>query len=207
MTPTTLAGFPSLTADGDRTRPPILFLHGAFAPHESWSPWMDHLTGAGWRSIAVSRRGRLGIGPDKAEGLRIADYVEDTLQVIAALGEAPVLIGHSMGGLIAQKVAEQGQAAAMVLLASAPPAMLTAQAVALPAYLPMMPSILLGQPILPDCSGCTRIALNRVPEAERAAIHDGFHHESGLAYREMIFGTVRVDATRVRVPKIGRAHV
>jgi pimeloyl-ACP methyl ester carboxylesterase len=163
---------------------------------------MRALSDRGWRGVAVARRGRCGVGPERAEGLRIADYVEDTLRVIEALGELPVLVAHSLGGLVAQKVAEAGKCRGLVLLAPSPAAMLTAQPVALPAYLPMMPKILMGAPILPACSACERIALNCVPEAERAAIHDGFHFESGLAYREMIFGAVKVDPKRVQVPTL-----
>ncbi len=202
LTETTLAGFPALRAEGRADRPPLLFLHGAFAPHHAFAGWMRGLASRGWRGVAPARRGRHGVGPADARGLRIADYVEDTLRVIDALGEEPVLIGHSAGGLVAQKVAEAGRGRAMVLLAPAPPAKLSAQPIALPAYLPMMPKILLGQPILPTCSACDRIALNRVPEAERAAIHDSFVPESGTAYREMIFGRVKVDASRVTCPTL-----
>jgi pimeloyl-ACP methyl ester carboxylesterase len=163
---------------------------------------MEQLSREGWRGVAVSRRGRLGVGPERAEGLRVGDYVEDTVRVVRALGEEPILVGHSLGGLVAQKVAEQGVGAGLVLLAPAPAAMLTAQPVALPAYLPLMPNILTGRPLMPTCDACSRIALNCVPEAQRAAIHDGFEWESGLAYREMIFGSVRVDPARVRVPTL-----
>lgn len=198
----TLAGFPAITVKGAGPQPPLLFLHGAFAPHEAFAGWMELAVARGYSSVAAARRGRCGVGPERAAGVRIADYVEDTLAVIDALGVAPIVVGHSLGGLVAQKVAEAGRCAAMVLLASAPPAMLTAQVVALPAYLPMMPRILAGKPVLPACTACNRIALNRVPESERASIHDAFVPESGLAYREMIFGTVKVDASRVTVPTL-----
>ena len=173
VVPGTIAGFPALRTRGRRgDRPTLLFLHGAFNTHEPFAPWVERLGAAGWDAVAASRRGRLGVGPARAKGLGIADYVDDTLRVIEALGEAPIVIGHSVGGLIAQKVAEAGACRGAVLLAPAPPAMLTAQAVALPAYLAMMPKILAGAPVLPACSACERIALNRVPEAERKGIHE-----------------------------------
>ena len=203
VVPGTIAGFPALRTRGRRgDRPTLLFLHGAFNTHEPFAPWVERLGAAGWDAVAASRRGRLGVGPARAKGLGIADYVDDTLRVIEALGEAPIVIGHSVGGLIAQKVAEAGACRGAVLLAPAPPAMLTAQAVALPAYLAMMPKILAGAPVLPACSACERIALNRVPEAERKGIHESLVHESGKVYREMIFGTIKVDAAKVRVPML-----
>ncbi len=130
---------------------------------------MGVLSGAGFRGVAVSRRGRHGLGPADAKGLRVADYVEDTIAAIEALEEAPILVGHSLGGLVAQKVAEAGRCAGLVLLAPAPAAMLTAQLGALPAYLPLMPKILAGASFVPHCGACDRIALNRVPVPDRPA--------------------------------------
>jgi len=197
---TSVAGMPALRVRGEGTRPTLLFLHGAFVTHEPWRPWMERLAARGWGSVAVARRGRLGIGPDQARGVRVADYLEDTLAAIDALGESPIVIGHSLGGLLAQQVAEAGRCRAMVLLAPAPAAMLTAQAAALPAYLTMMPKILFGAPVKPGCSACERIALNRMPEEVRPALHAQLVPESGAVYRELIFGSVKVDPKRVTCP-------
>lgn len=197
---TTLAGLPATRADGRADRPLVVFLHGAFVTHEAFRPWMRVMSRAGLRSVAFSRRGRLGVGPERARGLRFADYLDDTIAVLDALGEAPVVVGHSLGGLLAQKVAERGRAAAAVLLCPAPPGMLTAQAGSVPAFLPMVPKILLGQPVLPECSTCEAIALNCVPPPERRAMHEKLVHESGAAYRELLFGSIGVDASRVRCP-------
>ncbi len=47
----------------------------------------------------------------------IADYTRDMTAFIARLPEPPVIVGHSMGGLIGQQLAAQGLARALVLLA------------------------------------------------------------------------------------------
>ncbi len=200
ITPTTIAGFPALETRIETRNPPVVFLHGAFVGHEPFAPWMNLLAERGWRSLAASRRGRAGRGPAKAMGLSIADYVDDTLAVIATLKERPIVIGHSLGGLIAQKIAELGRAEAAVLICSAPAAMLPAQPVALPVYLPMMPKILTGRPMMPGPNGCSTIALNKMPAAERPAIHRQLVHESGSVYREMIFGAYKVDFAKISCP-------
>jgi hypothetical protein len=70
VSPTTLAGFPAIETAGSANRPPLLFLHGAFAGHLPFAGWMSVLAGQGWRGVAVGRRGaRTG---DVAK-LRIAD--------------------------------------------------------------------------------------------------------------------------------------
>lgn len=57
--------------------------------------------------------------PDHAsliKGLSIADYVEDIASFVETLGVQPILVGHSLGGIIAQKLASRGLASAIVLL-------------------------------------------------------------------------------------------
>ena len=47
--------------------------------------------------------------------------MRDVAEVVARLPAAPVLIGHSMGGMVVQKYLEQYDAPATVLMASVPP--------------------------------------------------------------------------------------
>jgi pimeloyl-ACP methyl ester carboxylesterase len=197
---TTIAGFPALKSTVNSAKPPIVFIHGAFVTHLTWAGWMEEFAKQGWSSIAASTRGRLGVGPARAQGLTIKDYLADTLKVIDTLDQLPIVIGHSMGGLVAQKIAELGKCRAAVLLSSAPSGMLPAQPVALPALIPMFPKIIAGLPMLPAAGGCARLVLNRVPEENRAAIHGALVHESGKVYREMIFGTYKIDTEKVKCP-------
>jgi pimeloyl-ACP methyl ester carboxylesterase len=195
-----LAGFPGIEAGPKSERPPLLFVHGAFVTHESFRPWVQYFAERGWHAVAASRRGRAGLPPERAIGVTIADYVDDTLKMVEALSEKPIVIGHSLGGLIAQKLAELGKARALVLMSSAPAAMLTAQPVALPTYLPMMPKIMTGRPIKPTRRGCTTIALNRMPAEACPILHAQLVHESGKVYREMIFGSFKVDFSKIDCP-------
>src|SRR5262245_727664 len=122
MHETRIAGFPALAARGRRDLPLVLMMHGAFSTHEPFRPWIKIFSERGFRAGSGSRRGRFGVGPAQANGVEIADYLEDTRQVIEALDEKPILVGHSLGGLIAQKMAEEDRCAAAVLVAPAPPA-------------------------------------------------------------------------------------
>ena len=111
-----------------------------------------------------------------------------------------MLVGHSLGGLIAQRLAAEGRASAVVLLCSAPPAMLSARPAALRRFAPNMPRIMSGRPFIVPNGACSVLALNQVPDAERPAIHARLTHESGRVYRSLMMGTVRVDAGAVDVP-------
>ncbi len=195
------AGFPTLEASPAKTgKAPVVLLHGAFADQDCFRGWVERLAEAGRPAIAPARRGRVGVGPDKAAGLTFDDYIDDTVSVLDTLDEPAVLVGHSLGALLAQRLAEQGRARAIVLIAPAPPAMLTAQAAALPHFLPQMPRIMTGRPFIMGPGSCSTLALNAMPEDQRPAVHAHLTHESGKVYRALMLGSVRVDARKVRVP-------
>ena len=203
VTEQTIAGFPAFVgtpAPGASGRAPVVLLHGAFADHHAFPNWLQRFAEDGHIAYAPARRGRVGIGPDRAEGLDVEDYLEDTRAVIAALDEAPIIVGHSLGGLLAQQLAAEGRARAIVLLASAPPAMLTAQPIALRRFGPQMPRIMAGRPFVVSDDACSVLALNKVPTDRRPAIHAHLTPESGKVYRALMMGSVRVDASKVRVP-------
>ena len=102
---------------------PLLFVHGAW--HGAWC-WEDHFlpyfAQHGYTSHAVDLRGHgKSEGGDRLRGTSISHYVSDLAQIIGKLERPPVLIGHSLGGLVVQKYLEKHQAPAAVLLASVPP--------------------------------------------------------------------------------------
>ncbi len=104
-------------------RPSILFVHGAFAAAWCWAEhFLPFFAGRGYRAQALSLRGH-GMSEDRAhlDWHSISDYVDDVAQVIGALDAAPVLVGHSMGGLVVQKYLERATVPAVVLMASVPP--------------------------------------------------------------------------------------
>lgn len=59
--------------------------------------------------------------PREFAGVGLPEYRADLRALISTLDEAPIIVGHSMGGLIAQQLAEDGLAAALVLLAPCGP--------------------------------------------------------------------------------------
>lgn len=105
------------------TRPtPLLFVHGGL--HAAWcwdAHFLDYFAQHGFAAHAVSLRGH-----GKSEGranlrwTRIADYVEDVANAVRQLSVSPVLIGHSMGGLVVQKYLEAYSSPAAVLLSPPP---------------------------------------------------------------------------------------
>jgi len=105
-------------------RHPLLFVHGMW--HGAWcyaEHFMPFFTERGYRSYALSLRGHGGSErPGDWPSPPLKDYVADLAEAAARLDEKPILVGHSMGGLVVQKYLEAHTAAAAVLLASLPPA-------------------------------------------------------------------------------------
>ncbi|MBA2678378.1 MAG: alpha/beta fold hydrolase, partial [Ktedonobacteraceae bacterium] len=102
---------------------PLLFVHGAW--HGAWY-WDEHFlpyfAQHGYVAHALDLHGHgKSEGQEKLRWVSIANYVSDVAQTAAQFERPPVLIGHSMGGLIVQKYLETYQVPAGILLASVPP--------------------------------------------------------------------------------------
>ena len=92
------------------TRTPVVFIHGLWLHASSWAPWLDLFAEAGYAPVAP---GWPGI-PDTVEAARanpdaianhgIDDVTQHYAKIIDALPERPILIGHSFGGMIAEKL-------------------------------------------------------------------------------------------------------
>jgi pimeloyl-ACP methyl ester carboxylesterase len=102
---------------------PLLFVHGAW--HAAWcwdENFLSFFADKGYRAVALSFRGHGDSPTDKPLRIcSVADYVEDVSSVADTLPTSPVVIGHSMGGLIVQKYLEKHAAPAGVLMTSIPP--------------------------------------------------------------------------------------
>jgi pimeloyl-ACP methyl ester carboxylesterase len=102
---------------------PVLFVHGMFQGAWAWAEnFLPYFSQHGYATYALSLRGH---GKSECKGdirwVRLRDYVEDVAQVAKSFQTAPILVGHSMGGMIVQKYLETHLSPAAILLASAPP--------------------------------------------------------------------------------------
>lgn len=106
---------------GER-EPALVFLHYWGGSSRTWDDVIRELAGA-FRTVATDHRG-WGESDAPAHGYSIADLAGDAEDVIQALGlRRYVLVGHSMGGKVAQLLASRRPdgLAGVVLVAPAPP--------------------------------------------------------------------------------------
>ncbi len=89
-------------AEPGASRVPVVFVHGICHGAWVWEKYLPYFAAAGHDGYAVSLRGHAGSGGD-LHSAGLADYVDDVRSVVGKLDRKPVLIGHSMGGAVAQK--------------------------------------------------------------------------------------------------------
>jgi pimeloyl-ACP methyl ester carboxylesterase len=106
----------------DGTRPPILLVHGAANSAAVWRFWLRDLAARGWSAQAIDLRGHGSGPPADLATTRMQDYADDVAAVAARCAMTPIVIGWSMGGLVAMLVAARGLATACVGLAPSEPA-------------------------------------------------------------------------------------
>jgi pimeloyl-ACP methyl ester carboxylesterase len=102
-------------------RPPLVLVHGAANSSGVWRFWQQALAERGWTTHALDLRGH-GESEGCVDGATMADYADDVFAVVEGLPETPVVVGWSMGGLVAMMVAARGGARACVGLAPSTPA-------------------------------------------------------------------------------------
>lgn len=104
------------------TRPtiPVVFIHGLWLHATSWQPWIDLFERTGYAPIAPTWPGE----PDTVEAARdqparvadrgINEVTAHYAEIIEDLPAEPILIGHSFGGMIAEKLLGQGYGRAAI---------------------------------------------------------------------------------------------
>jgi pimeloyl-ACP methyl ester carboxylesterase len=124
------------------------------------------------------------------------------LDAYDGIGEAAIVMGHSMGGLLAQKIAAVRNPLAAVLLASVPPGVSWPRLRPLPHLVPIMPKIIAGRPFLPSARTMRAVPLSTLPTAEREMLIPRLVQDSGRVFRQISMGTAptRVKASSVTCP-------
>ncbi|MER5881436.1 alpha/beta hydrolase [Streptomyces sp. NPDC060235] len=104
---------------------PVVFIHGLWLHATSWAPWIDLFEREGYAPVAPGWPGDPGtVEEARANPESIADHgidevVDHYAAIIRALPAPPIVIGHSFGGMIAQKLLGQDLAAAAVAIDAA----------------------------------------------------------------------------------------
>ncbi len=187
-------------------KPPVMMIHGGFCGSWAWDEFAARFRDAGYEVVTPALRFHDGIEPAPALATTsLIDYAADLEKQIAAMSSPPILVGHSMGGLLAQMLAARRTIGAAILLAptapwGVPPSTLfeigTAQS--------LMLRVGFWSAILePNFDVAASHSLDRFPRDQRARIFEKFRPESGRATFEALhWGLDMRRASEVDVRKV-----
>lgn len=190
---------------------PLLLIHGMFASGKQMERMRAAFLQHGFDAQAPSLPGHGdGVAAEAVAGLSLNDYVRAMHEAIDRLwpGAEPIVVGHSMGGLIAQRVAAERRVRALMLLAPAPMAGQRYNPLpALPMYLGMLKHPWPWRASYrPSAEMFARIALPGIEATRHAEMHAAIGYESQRAILEIAawmldhHHAARVDCSAVRAP-------
>jgi pimeloyl-ACP methyl ester carboxylesterase len=105
---------------------PVVFVHGLWLLSSSWQRWRDLFEANGYITLAPgwpddpATVEDAKAHPEVFAHKMVQGVTDHYLAAISQLQKKPAVIGHSFGGLIVQKIAGEGVAAATVAIDNAP---------------------------------------------------------------------------------------
>ncbi len=171
----------------------IFMIHGMWGGSWQWTAWKKFFEAKGFKCETPALRHHdvdpkakppAGLG---CTGLN--DYAADLEERIKKENEKPIIIGHSMGGLLALKLSAKNLASAAVMITPAPPAGINALKFSvLKSFAgPMLKLKWLGFPHRLSFKAAVYGMLNRLPGDEQQYVYERMVAESGRAAREIGF--------------------
>lgn len=179
-----------------RAVPPILFVHGGLHGSWCWHYMMRYLRDRGWPCYALNWYNHYrseSLPLERFVRRTIPDVTEEIGLIAKHIGQTPVLIGHSMGGLASMKYAESAAVRGLVLVAPGMPAEIGK----VDYDLPTQDGIAFGPPPLdwarshfwPGCS-----------EQDVATYYSLVGQESPECIRDVVNARVHIDRVRISHP-------
>jgi len=187
---------------------PLLLIHGAGGTSRYWHNYLSYFAREGWEAYAVNLRGHFP--SDREEALAqvtLEDYIDDVAKVIKGRHlDRCALIGHSLGGLIAQKTAERFPSlSGLVVIGTAPP-----MGVALDVHhdvpyagtvLKTMWGLMNMKPVKPTYMMAEKTVLNNIEPQDRKKVFDMFVAESLVVGYQVAQG-FPVVPSRMKCPRL-----
>lgn len=167
-------------------RAPVIMVHGAFCGGWTFDAFRAPFEAAGHRVLTPDLIGH--DGASSAAGVSMSDYARQIGRLAETCDSPPILIGHSMGGLVAQMAASRAPVSKLILLAPSAPWGVSGatleEAVSAVSLYALGPYWM--QAIAPDYGVVRRYSVDRLERSERKAVFARMTAESGRALWETL---------------------
>jgi len=170
----------------------LIFVHGINAHADEWQPFIKYFSERNFSCKAVNLREGLNL-----RKTRFRDYVN---KVKAMVTPEDIVIGHSMGGLIVQKIAEETTIRGGIAICPAPPRGIKLSGIRLSSSLRYLPNIIIKKPFKINFSFYTKYLLNCLGEKESREIYEDQIEESAIVHYEIAMNKIAVDESKVKCP-------
>ncbi len=169
----------------------MILIHGMFGSPVQWNKFLEYFKERNIKAKAIEYK--------KSLKASFMDYVNE----VAKIAENEIIIGHSMGGLIVQKVAEMVNIKAGIAIGSAPPKEIKFSNLSLAFFsLRYLPKILFKKPFIPSYKFVRKYFLNCVDDERAREIYRGLSPELPVAAYEVFMGKIGVDERKVSSPML-----
>ena len=190
----------------------IFMIHGMWGAPWYWENYRRIFESEGYLCVATTlpyhNMDPRGVPDPRLGTASLLDYADALERELAQLGDKPIVMGHSMGALLAQILGARGMANALVLLTPASPAGIVA----------LTPSVIRSfwsiqttwgfwkKPMRQTFAEAAYSMLHLLPEKEQKETFNKFVYESGRAAFEIGYwlfdarGASRVDESKVSCP-------
>lgn len=183
--------YPNAGVDG---RAPVLLVHGGYHGAWCWTGWIERLASRGRTVAALDLRGHGGLPlPDGFAATGFEGFVDDVVAAVDSFDRPPVVVGHSLGGLLVTLAATRRATAGLLLVCPSPPGNLpdAARVRLVPEGAPVPP--------LPPQVARQRYAPH-LSDAELAGFATRLCAESPRLLNERYDLRITVDAARIKGP-------
>jgi len=190
----------------------LLMIHGVGCGGDVWDRMKRDFAMAGWTCEAPTLYPELRTHEDPPAALAdltLSDYFDAATQSASEMaqrdGDKPVVIGHSMGGMIAQKLAERGVVRGAIFLTPAQPKGCTVTDFR--AFRTFWSIVKAGRKNIPGGmfkvgpKGFSYGVLNAVDKARHDEIYQGALFDSGRVYQDLMEGP-EIDESQISIPTL-----
>jgi len=170
----------------------LYFFHGLNGYPNEWKPFIEIFSNHGYKCHAMDFKKGLDL-----KKIRFQDYID---LIVEKINDKDILIGHSMGGLIVQKVAEETNIKAGVCICPASLKGIEINKVSILSQIRYVPNIIFNTPFKPSFNLAYQLFLSKMPEKKARMIYKKLEVQSAIVSYEVLRSKIEVDETKVKCP-------